>query len=229
MLISTGSVERLSRSIAEKKETYCKGLFLSARWFVLSEAADKGTHVIILPERESAEYCAADLYSLVDGDRVFYLPDSGRAVEKSNFKSSVGVQRTSAIGKLMTNNDNSDRLFIVTYPEALKEGIPSASNISKSLLLIRKGQEISHDEIKEILISQGFERVDFVSAPGQFSIRGSIIDIFSFSFNYPFRLSFFGDEVERMHTFDCNTQLSKEERTEVEIIPDLAGKETGNH
>ena len=228
-MISSESGRKLEEGLAKRKENYCRGLFLSARWFVLSEVARTGTHVVLLPDRESAEYCASDLYALVDGDIVFYLPDSGKAIERSNYKSSVGVQRTSAIGKLMSNSDNSGRLFIVTYPDALKERIPSSSRIRSSLLKVKVGEDISHDRIKETLASQGFEKVDFVSAPGQYSIRGSIIDIFSFSFNNPYRISFFGDEVEKIHVFDCNTQLSKEERTEIEIFPDILtdGEEDG--
>ena len=225
MLISSDSCARLGEQIAERKEVYCKGLFLSARWFVLCNVASKGTHIVILPDKDSAEYCAADIYGQVEGDIVFYLPDSGKAIERSNYKSSVGVQRTSAIGKLMSNKDNSGRLFIVTYPDALKEKVPLPSEISHSLLKIKVGQDISHDKIKEILVLQGFEKVDFVSAPGQFSVRGSIIDIFSYSYNHPFRISFFGDEVEKIHVFDSNTQLSKEERDEVEIFPDLASED----
>ena len=225
MLISSKTRLKLKENLAKSKEVYCRGLFLSARWFVLSEVADKGTHVIILPDRESAEYCSSDLYSLVEGDIVFYLPDSGKSIERSNYKSSVGVQRTSAIGKLISNSDNSGKLFIVTYPDALKEPVPSVSNIGSSLLKISKGQEISHESIKEKLFAQGFEKVDFVSAPGQFSVRGSIIDVFSYSFNNPYRFSFFGDEVERIHIFDCNTQLSIEEKEEVEIFPDLVSEE----
>ena len=226
MLISRKTVAGLVSGMSERKEVYCKGLFLSARWFVLSQVATSGTHVVILPDKESAEYCASDLYSLVEGDIVFFLPDSGKVVEKSNFKSSVSVQRTSAIGKILSNSDNSGRLFIVTYPDALKEKTIAANNIEKSILKVSTGMDISHEKIKEILFNQGFEKVDFVSAPGQFSIRGSIIDVFSYSFNYPFRLSFFGDEIEKIHVFDCNTQLSKEERTEIEIFPDLSDDET---
>ena len=228
MLISSKSREKLGHELAKRKEVYCKGLFLSARWFVLSEVASQGTHVVLLPDRESAEYCSADIYGLVEGDIVFYLPDSGKAIERSNYKSSVGVQRTSAIGKLISNSDNSQRLFIVTYPEALKEPTPSTSKITSSLLKVSVGQEISHEEVKQILSSQGFEKVDFVSAPGQYSIRGSIIDVFSFSFNNPYRFSFFGNEVEKIHVFDCNTQLSIEERTEVEIFPDLVSGDEGS-
>ena len=228
MLISSTTRLKLEEELAKRKEVYCKGLFLSARWFVLSETAKKGTHVVLLPDKESAEYCSSDLYALTEGDIVFYLPDSGKAIERSNYKSSVGVQRTSAIGKLMSNSDNSQRLFIVTYPEALKEKVPSVSKIGSSLLKINEGQDISHETIKEILASQGFEKVDFVSAPGQYSIRGSIIDVFSYSFNNPYRFSFFGNEVENIHVFDCNTQLSIEERKEVEIFPDLVTEDEGS-
>lgn len=224
MLISSASVKILSERLLRKGDVYCKGLFLSARWFVVSGAAPCGTNVIVLPDRESAEYCCSDLYALTDGDVVFYLPDSGKGVERSNYKSSLGVQRTSAIGKIMAGADNSSVLYIVTYPEALEEPVPAPDTISASILRISEGQEISHDDIQRILSAQGFERVDFVSAPGQYSIRGAIVDIFSYSFNQPFRVSFFGDEVERIHVFDCNTQLSVEERKEVEIFPDLTAE-----
>ena len=224
MLISSASVKILSERLLRKGDVYCKGLFLSARWFVVSGSAPCGTNVIVLPDRESAEYCCSDLYALTDGDVVFYLPDSGKGVERSNYKSSLGVQRTSAIGKIMAGADNSSVLYIVTYPEALEEPVPAPDAISASILRISEGQEISHDDIQRILSAQGFERVDFVSAPGQYSIRGAIVDIFSYSFNQPFRVSFFGDEVERIHVFDCNTQLSVEERKEVEIFPDLTAE-----
>jgi transcription-repair coupling factor (superfamily II helicase) len=225
MLISSVSSGKLARKLALDKEIYCKGLFLSARWFIVSQCAVNGTNLIILPDKESAEYCASDLYSLVEGDIVFFLPDSGKGVEKSNYKSTLGVQRTSAVGKIISNSGNSSRLFIVTYPEALEELVPVIGDIVQSVMKVSVGQEISYDSIKEKLSEQGFEKVDFVSAPGQYSIRGSIIDIFSYSFNDPFRISFFGNEVEKIHVFDCNTQLSKEERTDIEIFPDLAGKE----
>ncbi len=228
MLISSKSGTKLELELAVRREVYCKGLFLSARWFVLSEVAKTGTHVVLLPDRESAEYCSSDIYGLVEGDIVFYLPDSGKSIERSNYKSSVGVQRTSAIGKLMDNQDNYKRLFIITYPDALKERIPSVSKISTSVLKISKDQEISHDRIKEILAEMGFEKVDFVSAPGQYSIRGSIIDVFSYSYNHPYRFSFFGNEVEKIHVFDCNTQLSVEEKEEVEIFPDLVSGDEGS-
>ena len=187
--------------------------------------------IVILPNREAAEYCAADLYHLVEGDRVFFLPESGKSVERSNYKSSLGVQRTSAIGKILSYGDSGskagmtieDALFIVTYPEALSEEIPATQAIQEAVFRIEKGQEISHEEIIKTLAGNGFEKVDFVSAPGQYAIRGSIVDIFSYSENYPFRISFWGDEIEQIHSFDCNTQLSKEKVDRAEIVSDVVG------
>ena len=219
MLISKKSTELLRRSVESLEETFCSGLFLSARWFVLSQVAQKGTHLVVLPTREAAEYCSADLYNLVEGDRVFFLPDSGGAVERSNYKSSLGVQRTAAIGQMM--DPDGDLLYVVTYPEALEEKIPDQNEIAGSLLTIRTGDSISYDNLREILGKQGFERVDFVSAPGQYAIRGAVIDLFSYSLEHPYRLSFFGNEVEKINTFDCNTQLSLEKMERADIYPDI--------
>ena len=228
MWITSKTSDLLKRTAEKESVAYCSGLFLSARWFVFSQIAEKGTHMIVLPNSEAAEYCAADLYNMVKGDRVFYLPASGKNIEKSNYKSSLGVQRTSAVGKLIDNRDNEDFLVIVTYPEALEEGVPTTGKIEGSILELTVGMEIPYDEIKERMVGMGFEKVDFVSAPGQYAVRGSIIDIFSYSFNDPFRVSFFGNEIEKINVFDCNSQLSKEVRDKVEIIPDLTvGNESG--
>ena len=219
MLISTKSVNKLAENIVSANETFCSGLFLSARWFVVSQLDYDGMQLIVLPDKESAEYCAADLYNLIEGDKVFFLPASGKNLEKSNYKSSLGVQRTSAIGKILEYKD--EQLIIVTYPSALEEGIPDADKIRKSLLELNAGDEISHEEIVSSLFESGFERVDFVSEPGQFAIRGAIVDIFSYSYNNPFRISFFGDEIDSINIFDCNTQLSKEKVHKAEIYPDI--------
>ena len=176
--------------------------------------------MIVLPDRDSAEYCASDLYSLIKGDNVFFLPDSGRNLERSNYKSSLSVQRTSAIGKILEYKAG-ESLYIVTYPSALSEGVPSGKNIKEQLLKLSVGDEVPYDTIINTLFENGFERVDFVGEPGQFAIRGALIDIFSYSFNNPFRVSFFGDEIESINIFDCNTQLSKDKVESVEIYPDI--------
>lgn len=225
MLISTKSCESVRSRILSDRKVFCRGLFLSARWFVFSQIAEKGYHLIILPNQEAAEYCCSDLYSLIEGDNIHYLPTSGKSVERSNYKSTLGVQRTAAINKLL--DKSSDFSVIVTYPDALEENIPTLKSIKKSLFKIKAGDEISHNTIIENLSSLGFEKVDFVSAPGQYAIRGSIVDIFSFSFNYPYRISFWGNEVESIHVFDSNTQLSKNEEKEINIVSNLSLSEEG--
>ena len=220
MLISEHSTAALQEALASgQKDIYCQGLFLSARWFVLSAARGAGISLAVLPDKESAEYCAADLYNLTEGDKVFYLPDSGKNAVRSNYKSSLGVQRTSAIGKIRSFEPGT---VIVSYPEALEERLPSSSDALSPLLSLKAGDEISHDEISSILSEAGFENVDFVSEPGQYTLRGGVVDIFSYSFNYPFRLSLFGNEIEKIYTFDTNTQLSKESVDKVDIYGDMA-------
>lgn len=228
MLISTKSCAELQKRLDKGRgDIFCRGLFLSARWIVLSGVVRKGVHFIILPNIEAAEYCTSDLYNFVDGDRVFFLPESGRNVERSNYKSSLAVQRTAAISSIISGED--DFKLIVSYPEAIAEKVPSVKEISDSIMSIRKGDEISHEKIVAALSAGGFERVDFVSAPGQYAIRGSLVDIFSYSNNYPYRISFWGDEVEKINSFDCNTQLSTGEEDNIEIVSDVmsSGSEDG--
>ena len=220
MLISVKSIGTLSEKVRYSSETFCSGLFLSARWFAVSQLDHEGFQLIVLPDKDSAEYCAADLYNLIEGDRVFFLPDSGKTLERSNYKSTLSVQRTSAIGKILEYKEG--RLIVVTYPSALEEGIPDSTIIKESVLRLTVGDEISHEGIVEAMFASGFQRVDFVAEPGQFAIRGAIVDIFSYSYNDPFRISFFGDEIDSITVFDCNTQLSKEKINSAEIYPDIA-------
>ena len=220
MLISEQGTAALQDALAGgQNEIFCQGLFLSARWFVLSQARGAGMSLVVMPDKESAEYCASDLYNLIDGDKVFFLPDSGRNAVRSNYKSSLGVQRTSAIGKIRTFEPGT---VIVSYPDALEERLPSSCNSVSPLLKLKKGDEISHDELSSILSGAGFENVEFVSEPGQYTLRGGVVDIFSYSNNFPFRLSLFGNEIEKIYVFDTNTQLSKESVDSVEIYQDMA-------
>ena len=227
MLISTKSINTLSEKVRTSAETFCSGLFLSARWFTVAQMDHDGFQMIILPDKDSAEYCAADLYNMIEGDRIFFLPDSGKTLERSNYKSTLGVQRTSAVGKILEYKEG--QLIVVTYPSALEEGIPDCGTIKDSVLHLNIGDEISHESIVEAMFANGFVKVDFVSEPGQFAIRGAIVDIFSYSYNDPFRISFFGDEIDSISIFDCNTQLSKEKIHKAEIYPDItySDDETG--
>ena len=183
---------------------------------MLSESAPDGINLVILPDKESAEYCTSDLYNLVEGDRVFLLPPNGKGIERSNYKSSISVQRTAAISTILKNK--GEKIFIVCCADALEEKIPSSGRKAENLITLSKGQEISFDTIVSTLNSQGFERTDFVSAPGQYAIRGSLVDIFSYSDNFPYRISFWGNEIETISVFDCNTQISKENKESIDII-----------
>ncbi|MBR6269118.1 MAG: transcription-repair coupling factor [Bacteroidales bacterium] len=225
MLISSTSTSLLRERLSEKRDAYCSGLFLSARWFVLSQSVDSGTHIVVLPNKEAAEYCSADLYNLIEGDRIFYMPSSGKGIERSNYKSSLGVQRTAAVGQLLSKAGGLN--IFVTFPEALEEMIPDPGSIKSSIFTLKPGDDINYEELKEKLSAGGFEKVDFVSSPGHFAFRGSVVDIFSYSSSDPYRLSFWGDEIEEIHTFDCNTQLSKEKVDSVDIISSVVSEGEG--
>ena len=221
MLISSKSCTQLKEKLSYESEIYCTGLFLSARWFVISQVSgNHSLNVIVLPSKEAAEYCSADLYNLVEGDKIFFLPSVGKGIERSNYRSTLEVQRTSAIEKILSY-DGKDVLYIVTYPEAMEEMIPDSKRIKDSCIILKKGDEIDYDSLKEQLFDAGFEKVDFVSSPGQYAIRGSIVDVFSYSSNNPYRISFFGNEIERINVFDSNTQLSVSEEEKIEILSDI--------
>jgi len=229
MLISKGKTDELKQNIQNNADTYCSGLFLSAKWFIVSQCEYKSLNVIVLPDKDTAEYCANDLYNLTEGDRVFYFPDSAVNLQKSNFKATVSVQRTSAISKISSYKKEEGPVYIVTYPDAISEGIPDIKKENETIISFKEGDEISHEKISEILVENGFERVDFVSIPGQFAIRGGIADIFSFGFNYPYRISFFGNEVDKIHVFDADSQLSVSEEKYVEIIRNLSTESPENN
>ena len=220
MIIETKASDLLRNGIEKGDEVFCKSLYLSAKWFVFSQVADKCLHLIVMPDKENAEYCASDLYNLIDEEKVLFLPDTGRSVERSNYKSTLSVQRTTALQSIISHK-KGELAVIVTYPDALNELIPLNNEIDSAVFSIKKGEEVSHDKIISVLGNTGFERVDFVSAPGQFSIRGSIIDFFSYSNNEAYRVSFWGDEIEKIHTFDCNNQLSKSECEQADIVSNL--------
>lgn len=214
----------LNEALKSSKNVYCSGLSLSARWFAVSSIKDNRLKMIILPSREEAEYCANDMYGTVEGDRVFFLPDSAINFHKSNFKASSQVQRTSAIEQINIF-DGKNSVYIISYPEAVEEAISATAKEGKILLQLKKGQEISHIKLSEILTEAGFERVDFVAYPGQFAIRGGIIDIFSYDFNNPYRISFFGDEIDRINIFNTNSQLSEQETDEIKILDNYSKNE----
>ena len=177
------------------------------------------TEVIILNDADEAGYLYNDMRQMMGVDELYYFPSSyKKAIKLSQLDSSNEILRTEVLNRLA---NNTSPCIVVTYPEALMQKVVSEQDIITNTLKLRVGENLGIDFLIEVLKTYGFERVDFVYEPGQYSVRGSIVDIFSYSFELPYRCDFFGDEVESIRIFDIETQLSKEQRQEVEIIPDL--------
>lgn len=225
------NVQALSQAIQKQPHDFSfslKGLYGSARYLPVASLARQKCGVIHLYVCESsseATYATSDLTAILDASRVYFFPTSFRGVLKTKREDvSYQVQRTAAIQAMMEWDDTHDDLIVLTYPEALEEGIPALDQLQQNSLTITVGNKLSHAFIKECLFSYGFERVDFVSEPGQIAIRGSIIDVFSFSENKPFRINFFGDEIEEIRVFDINTQRSIDQRASITLVPKLKGE-----
>ncbi|HBG24878.1 MAG TPA: hypothetical protein DDX10_07485, partial [Rikenellaceae bacterium] len=215
-------------SWAENSAERCvviEGLYSSAKAFAISAAAVKGIHLILLNNREDAVYCSGDLYKLIDKERVFFFPPSKNYSHKSiNKDSSHQVQRTAAINAVKEYTEGNSKfksIVLVGYPHSITELVINKKALNSSILKISRGDTLSHDFVRETLLAYSFERVDFVSEPGQFALRGGLIDLFSYSDNRPWRLDFFGDTVEKIKVFDIDSQRSLEERESVEIFPDI--------
>ncbi|MBN2637431.1 MAG: transcription-repair coupling factor [Prolixibacteraceae bacterium] len=175
--------------------------------------------IILLNDREEAAYFYDDLNNLSLGDQVLFFPSSfKRSVQYGEPEQENIVQRTEVLNQISLAQKP---VVIVTYPEAVIETVISADGLQKNTLQVKVGDNISTEFINEFLYEYGFERVDFVYEPGQFSVRGSIVDVFSFSNKDPFRLDFFGDEVESIRTFSIDDQISKETLHSVTVIPNV--------
>ncbi|MDR1405954.1 MAG: transcription-repair coupling factor [Prevotellaceae bacterium] len=176
------------------------------------------TVLYVAPDRDAAEYRCHDLCLWCDPDRVFFLPSSfRRSIEYGQPDASNRVLRTAALNALR----HRGQCMVVTFPEALAELVVSREEMARRLLPLHAGERISMDFLCDTLLSCGFSRVDFVTEPGQYAVRGSIIDVFSFAGNLPCRIDFFGNEVESIRTFGVNTQLSEQLLPEMEIIADV--------
>ncbi len=179
-----------------------------------------GVHICVAEDRDSAAYLAGDLYGLADAERVMFLPSSyKRSICYGGEDASGVVQRTSALEAI--RNHKGGYLIVCTYPEALAESVVSVESVCENVVEIGAGERISMTALQERVEGLGFERVDFVHEPGQYSIRGGIFDVFSYSENKPFRLDFFGDEVESVRRFDLSSQLSTERVASIRVLPNL--------
>ena len=176
----------------------------------------------ILSDVEEAGYFYHDSCQVLGEEQVLFFPSAyKRNIRYGQKDPASEILRTEVLSQL--NKDNTP-LFIVTYPEALAEKVVSGEKLKKKTLNIHVNEKLDTLFVEEVLYSYGFNRVDYVYEPGQYAIRGSIIDVFSFSNEYPYRIDFFGDEVESIRTFDVETQLSKEKLNAISIISGESGE-----
>lgn len=223
-------VKELCKLYSEKRlDTFLiKGLYSSSKSFAISAASVEGINIVILNNRQDAEYCTSDLYRIDNEDDILFFPASKDVNRRYNISDSSSlVQRTHTLNRInsfLSDNGERAKLIIVTYPQAVEELIIEQSKFIDSILKISKGDELSHEFIKEILFEYGFCKSDYVSEPGQFALRGGIIDIFSFSDNRPYRVDFFGDTVENIKIFDIDSQRSVQEVNSVDILPNITDR-----
>ncbi len=179
----------------------------------------KGSHLIILNDKEEAAYFFNDLVTLDGNERTLFFPSSyTRSIQYKKTDEDNIITRTKVLKRLSERRAAS---FVVTYPEALMERVLSRNELENNSFIIKTGENISRDFLDELLQEYNFELVDFVYEPGQYAIRGSIIDIFSFSSTLPFRVDFFGDEVESIRSFDIESQLSVEKLKRMTLVPNI--------
>ena len=180
-----------------------------------------GVHVFVAEDRDAAAYLTNDFYALLDERQVFFFPSSWKRSVAYGTEDAQGVvQRTAALNALR-NFGGKGYLVLCTYPEALAERVADAETLQQGLIRVRVGDRLSIEVLEQALIDAAFVRVDFVYEPGQYSVRGGIVDVFSYSESKPYRIDFFGDEVDSVRRFEISSQLSSEKLSEVAIIPDL--------
>ncbi|NBC82079.1 MAG: transcription-repair coupling factor [Bacteroidetes bacterium] len=211
---------------ANKPAVLLKGLSGSSKNLLLAEAITvcKNVHLIVALEKDAAAYIYSDLLNYFDKDQLKFFPSGyKRSVQYQQTDPESIIQRTDVLQTLNTYSAqvSVEPLIIVTYPEALIEKVISQQKLIKNTLEIKSGDSLSIDFVNEVLHEYQFKRVDFVYEPGQYSIRGSIVDIFSYANDLPFRIDFFGDEVESIRSFDLNTQLSQRKFEKLSIIPNV--------
>ena len=206
---------------------------------------EKRVFFVIIDNEEDAKYLYADLVQVQSQElkvksqesRVFFFPSSKR---RRTTDEAMVIQRTECLAALKSGKsrvesgksrgesgksrvESQEAMIIVTYPEAINEAVPAREKLSDISCQFSVGQEIQQSELANQLIEIGFERVDFVFEPGQYAIRGGIVDIYSYSHDMPYRLDFFGDEIDSIREFDIEDQLSKNKVTTAQIV----GKDDG--
>jgi transcription-repair coupling factor (superfamily II helicase) len=218
----TRQIIDFTKSANKSERLLLSGMMGAQETCVLSGTylADRKHHIFIAIDKEEAAYLQNNVSSLLNRKDIFFFPDSFKSPAKfQELNNSNVLLRTETINKLA--NARSVGNIIITYPEALFEKVVSPKVLEESKIEIEINESLDADTVIEVLVEYGFERVDFVYEPGQFSIRGGIVDIFSFGNDLPYRIELFDDEVESIRTFDPMNQLSVKNIAQVTIIPNI--------
>ena len=184
-------------------------------------AESGGVHVFVAEDRDAAAYLLNDFYNLLDERQVYFFPSSRKRSAAYGAEDAQGVVQRTATMHAVRNFTGKGYLVVCTCPEALAERVADAEALQRETITVRVGDRISIEVLEQALVDASFTRVDFVYEPGQYSVRGGIVDVFSYSESKPYRLDFFGDEVDSIRRFNISSQLSSDRLERVEIIPDL--------
>ena len=216
------------REEGSKKRVLLEGLFGSAAAMALcglKEQTPEQTYLVVMNDAEEAGYFYHDIVQIIGEKEVLFFPSSFRRAMKYGQEDDANrILRTEVMSRLSSRR-RKEGLIIITHPEALAEKVASQSDLSKNTLSITIGDKLEREQVEKKLSELKFKEVTYVYEPGEYAVRGSLIDIFSFSSEYPYRIDFFGDEVESIRTFEVETQLSREKTDEISIVPKVTGKE----
>ena len=241
-------VDVLAQQLSKKGNTHflLTGLYASARGMILAalhsrlkQQGDAPTMLIVMDNADEAQYMYADIKTLLQTQEVYYFPNSHR--RRQGKDEAMAVQRTEVMSALLNAmhsledaslQDGSKtayslkaRPIIVTYPEALAESVPQPQSLQGKTISLSVGEEIAISQLAEMLIELDFKRVDFVYEPGQFAVRGGIVDVYSYACDIPVRIDFFGDEIDSIREFELETQLSQNKVDTINIVASSADEQ----
>ncbi len=210
---------------------FLQGQQASATPLLFASVAEKTvqTFLFVLQDTDEAGYFYHDLTQVMGTENVLFFPSSyKRSVKYGQRDSANEILRTEVLAKVSARDVKAhEALFIVSYPEALAELVISKKHLDERRLSLKTGQQqIDITDVAHTLRDYGFQEVDYVYEPGQFAVRGSILDVYSFSCEYPYRIDFFGREIDTIRTFEVQDQLSKDKQSDIEIVPELATSAT---
>lgn len=206
------------------RRIFLEGLLASSAPMLFGSLAAKckAPILFVLQDAEDAGYFYHDLTQLLGTRQVLFFPSSyRRAIKYGQLDSASQILRTEVLTQISQLSSLTSHLYIITYPEALAEMVVPKQTLNARTLVIEKDQQVPVGDVTKQLRELGFREVDYVYEPGQFALRGSILDVYSYSCEYPYRIDFFGDDVDSVRTFQVEDQLSLDVRDRVEIVPEL--------